>query len=139
METDPDLVALAPERCWELLRRERLGRLAFTDRAMPVIRPLNYCLDGSRVVFRVGQRLAHRLDGQVVAFEVDEIDAAARVGSSVIITGTAHEVTQEADLLRLASTVPSWVDHEDSAAVSLTIGFLEGRELRARARRRQAG
>jgi nitroimidazol reductase NimA-like FMN-containing flavoprotein (pyridoxamine 5'-phosphate oxidase superfamily) len=69
------LQALSRVECLQLLARGSLGRVAFTERALPAIRPVNYALVGNHVLLRIdGDGLGRRLDGQVVAFEVDEID-----------------------------------------------------------------
>jgi uncharacterized protein len=55
------------------------------------------------VVFRTGEgtKLDAAIVGSRVAFEVDETDAAARTGWSVVVRGEAVEVTDPAELARL--------------------------------------
>src|SRR4051812_28466035 len=75
MTVTSPLEVLEPWQCWDLLQTGRVGRIAFTDRALPAIRPLNYVTVGNRIMLRVaGDDLGRRLDGQVVAFEVDDVD-----------------------------------------------------------------
>src|SRR5437868_5240567 len=93
------LEILSVQECWRLLGEQRVGRIAFTDRALPAIRPLNYVQAGQNLVLRVSaDALGSRLDGQVVAFEVDEIDTAGRVGWSVVVVGTVRMVRSEAEI-----------------------------------------
>src|SRR4051794_27297307 len=124
-----DVQALLSREAWSLLRSQYVGRLAFTDRALPTIRPLNYTVVGNHLLLRVGADLARRLDGQVVAFEVDDIDAEQHCGSSVVVTGTTRRLTAAAEVFRAASLPASWagVDHQN--AVYLTVGELQGRRI----------
>ena len=46
---------LIPEnRCWELLTTVSVGRLALSVRALPVILPVQYYLDGRRLAICLG-------------------------------------------------------------------------------------
>lgn len=81
--------------CLRLLAQSNVGRVAFSERALPTIRPLGYTLVGALVVLRATPKaLARQLDGQVVAFEVDEIDHVHASGWSVLVTGTARLLQQ---------------------------------------------
>jgi nitroimidazol reductase NimA-like FMN-containing flavoprotein (pyridoxamine 5'-phosphate oxidase superfamily) len=127
-----DLLALDHDCCWALLQSQSLGRLAFTDRAMPAIRPVNYTVDGTHLVFRVSAELASRLDGQVVAFEVDDIDRDEHTGVSVVATGIMRRLVDPNDTTRADVHQPSWVSHAETACLRLTIGQLDGRRLHRR-------
>jgi len=126
--TTADLVELDRASCWELVRAQQLGRLAYTDLALPSIRPLNYEVDGTHLLLRVSPKLADRLDGQVVAFEVDDIDQSARIGTTVVLIGTVRR-TDEAEGVRASGRAPSWVAQPESVPMRLTIGRMDGRRL----------
>lgn len=128
--TEVQVVGLG--RSWELLRAQRVGRLAFSDRALPTIRPLNYTVVGSHLVLRVGVDLARRLEGQVVAFEVDDIVDGQASGTSVVVTATARRLVGATAVLSAAHLPPSWagVDHQN--IVFLAIGDIQGRRLAPR-------
>jgi nitroimidazol reductase NimA-like FMN-containing flavoprotein (pyridoxamine 5'-phosphate oxidase superfamily) len=70
--------------CIELLRTVTVGRIAFTERGLPAIQPVNFSMDGSNVIIRTssGGKLAAAVTGAMVAFETDEVDAATRSGWS---------------------------------------------------------
>ena len=124
------LEVLSAQECWRLLGEQRVGRIAFTDRALPAIRPLNYVRAGQNLVLRVsGDALGSRLDGQVVAFEVDEIDTAGHVGWSVVVVGTVRMVRSEAEIRRTVMMPLSWAgaDHQD--VLLLTVGEISGRRV----------
>lgn len=92
--------ALTPAECLELLAAHRVGRLAFTDRALPSISAMSYALLGTQVLLRVeSEAQGSLLDGQIVAFAVDDLDQHSGAGWSVVIRGLARLVRAPGDLL----------------------------------------
>ena len=81
--------ALSERECWELLATASVGRLALSVRALPVILPVQYYLDGRRLAVCLGHRgLPERsLDETVIAFAADSIDPVTRSGWSVQVQG----------------------------------------------------
>ncbi|MEU3098182.1 pyridoxamine 5'-phosphate oxidase family protein [Streptomyces sp. NPDC006967] len=125
----------------ELGRREALrlmatvpvGRIVYTRRAMPAVLPVNFTLkqDGA-VLLRTaaGSALAHAVDGAVVAFETDVVDAARQAGWSVVVTGAAAVVTDPAERERLSRTGPvSWAPARREVFIRIEPGLVTGREL----------
>ena len=94
---------LTRAECLALLATQRYGRVVYSERALPAIRPVACALVGSRVLLSpldapTGYELVARLDGQVVAFEVDGTGSAGdwtAGGWSVVVTGTARAVPPE--------------------------------------------
>jgi hypothetical protein len=85
--------------CLHLLAQKGIGQVAFTARALPTIRSLSYALlEDDVVVDTQSENLAERLDGQVVAFAVEEASAGHERGWSVIVTGQAKRLLGDADL-----------------------------------------
>jgi nitroimidazol reductase NimA-like FMN-containing flavoprotein (pyridoxamine 5'-phosphate oxidase superfamily) len=125
------LESLDQRECHALLASHRVGRVAFTERALPAIRPINYTLHGNHIVLRTqADGLAARLDGQVVAFEIDEIDAESETGWSVVVTGTARVLRDPGDLVRLDPVpVSSWAGPDHRTAVCITPGQMSGRRI----------
>lgn len=80
---------LSERECWELLATASVGRLALSIRALPVILPVQYYLDGGRLAVCLGHReLPERaLDETIIAFAADSIDPVTRSGWSVQIQG----------------------------------------------------
>jgi uncharacterized protein len=89
---------LSEHQCRELLASRDLGRIAFQQGDDVEIFPVNYSTDGTIVVFRTapGTKLTQSTLSRV-AFEVDDWDAGARVGWSVVLKGVAKEVTGGTD------------------------------------------
>ncbi|MEV7012543.1 pyridoxamine 5'-phosphate oxidase family protein [Streptosporangium sp. NPDC051022] len=99
----PGSRALSRQECRELLSTAGIGRIVFTDRALPAVQPVAFCLDGADIVIRVmaGSKLATAASGTVVAFEADEFDVATRTGWSVTVVGHARAVYAPEEILRL--------------------------------------
>jgi uncharacterized protein len=117
--------------CLHLLRAHGLGRLAITLRDQPMIFPVNYAMDGDRVVFRTdrGTKL-HAAVGHAVAFEIDGFDRLYHEGWSVVVIGIAQEVTDGAEIARLA-TLPlgPWAPGEHAHWVRIRTGAITGRRI----------
>ena len=81
--------ALSERECWELLATVSVGRLALSVRALPVILPVQYCLNGRRLAVCLGHHgLPERaLDETIIAFSADSIDPVTRSGWSVQVQG----------------------------------------------------
>lgn len=94
-EVDPrtGLADIDEATCWELLSQHGVGRLAVVVGTVPDIFPVNYVVDGRRIVVRTegGTKLAAAVLHGSVAFEIDEIDEDAHVGWSVVVAGRARE------------------------------------------------
>lgn len=87
------LVELKRADCIALLGEQRIGRVAVVDRNdLPFVVPVNYVLLRDTVLFRThpGTKL-DALRRRPVAFQVDSIDEAHRIGWSVLVQGVAHE------------------------------------------------
>jgi hypothetical protein len=115
---------VAPRRMAHLGRAEALrllgtvslGRIVFTQHALPAIRPVNHLMEGDDIVVRLhdGATLASVVaptdtGGVVVAYEADAIDPETHLGWSVVVTGYAHRITDAGDLARVAARLRPWV------------------------------
>jgi nitroimidazol reductase NimA-like FMN-containing flavoprotein (pyridoxamine 5'-phosphate oxidase superfamily) len=80
-------------QCLALLRTASLGRVIFTHRAMPAVRPVRFTVVGEAVVFAVpdGSPLYAGARDAVVAFEADEFDVDFDTGWFVSVLGRATE------------------------------------------------
>ena len=74
---------LALGECRRLLtlgaHQGRHGHLGLVESDMPVVLPVDYVMDESDVVLRVGEGLFDRLVGRLVAFQVDGLSATGLV------------------------------------------------------------
>jgi uncharacterized protein len=91
---------LSSDECEQLLRSSSLGRLALVVNGHPEVFPVNYAFAEGVVVFRTAPGLKlERAPLTRVAFEVDRVDTAHGIAWSVVIKGTAHDITTAADRL----------------------------------------
>ncbi|KUI20371.1 pyridoxamine 5'-phosphate oxidase [Mycobacterium sp. GA-1285] len=107
-----ELETLNRRQCLDLLGGVRVGRLVFTEDALPAVQPVNFRLWRDDVVIRVagGPKLLAATDNQVVAFEADELDSDLRTGWSVVVVGHADEISSIEELTEVAGTfVQPWV------------------------------
>lgn len=124
---------LTRAQCLRLLGQSTLGRVVYTDGALPAVTPVPYVLDGSAIVFRAGAdtRLAAGTDGAVVAFEADSIDPQSVTGWSVVVLGVARPVSDDATLARVAQLpLASWGEGDRHHVVRIVASGLQGRRLR---------
>lgn len=106
-------VTLTEEECWRLLGSVSLGRIVFTHRAMPAIRPVNHLVDGRTIIVRShlgADIVAHAGDdGAVVCYEADELDPDRHTGWSVIATGLASLVGDPVLVSRYQNMLQPWI------------------------------
>lgn len=133
MEIDRNgLEVLTRDECLRLLGRATLGRLAVTSGALPMVLPVNFRLVGERIVFRTGAgtKLDAATNGNVVAFEVDDMDPLWHTGWSVVVTGVASEVTDPADRAELADVgIPRWAPTDADRIVTVSTAVVSGRRM----------
>jgi nitroimidazol reductase NimA-like FMN-containing flavoprotein (pyridoxamine 5'-phosphate oxidase superfamily) len=81
--------------CLALLGAEGIGRVAVSIGAVPAVFPVHYAMLDGEIVFRTagGTSLDAALRNAVVAFEVDDVDPLHHGGWSVLVVGTADEIT----------------------------------------------
>ncbi|WP_433236370.1 pyridoxamine 5'-phosphate oxidase family protein [Streptosporangium sp. CA-135522] len=127
------LDVLSREECIELLSSTPIGRIVFTDRALPAVQPVVFCLDGEDIVIRTGgeSKLAAATRHAVVAFEADDFDLRARTGWSVTAVGHARAVCDPAEIVRL-STLPltAWAPGNLDHFILMRTEQISGRRIR---------
>jgi nitroimidazol reductase NimA-like FMN-containing flavoprotein (pyridoxamine 5'-phosphate oxidase superfamily) len=126
------LRVLSRSECVERLGSVPIGRIVFTDRALPAVQPVNFVLDGDTIVIRtsVGSKLAAATRNAVVAFETDEFDEQGRTGWSVTTVGHARAVPDpaEIDRLSLLPLVP-WAPGAREHFIVVAIEQISGRDI----------
>ena len=99
------LEQLDEAECLRLISPGGIGRLAYNGRHGLTVSPVNYVLHDGTIVFRTAHDSPTDEDLRTgiadaeykVAFEIDQIDAAAKEGWSVLVRGSAHHVSTEAE------------------------------------------
>jgi uncharacterized protein len=126
------LSVLSRGECLRLLVTLPIGRLVFTERALPAVRPVNFILNGDEIVVRTGDggELVAALDQSVVAFEADEVDYLARSGWSVTVIGHAREVIDPAEIALLrALPLMTWAPGPHEHLICVKVELVSGQRL----------
>ena len=128
----PSVQLVHEDECEELLESHRWGRLAVQVHDHPEVFPLNYAMDGHRIVFRIdrGTKLASLRRHHIGSFQIDEVDEHERTGWSVMAVGPISEVFDTEDIERLDGLgLESWVTSESVHWMRLSPHRLSGRRL----------
>lgn len=113
----PALETLDEAECLRLISPGGVGRLAYSGRFGLTVMPVNYRLHEGSILFRTAHDSPTDEDLRTgivgaeyqVAFEVDDVDADAREGWSVLVQGSAHHVDSADEYASvLAAGVESW-------------------------------
>lgn len=132
MFVDEGLELLTDGDCWDLLRRERVGRVGVTVGALPAIFPVNYAVVGGAIAFRTspGTKLSAAAEGNVVAFEADSYDDEPRGGWSVLAIGRSEVVSDlDDDFPSLAGSLDSYARGRSAWIVRVVPAMLSGRRI----------
>lgn len=133
--SESEIRKLSREECMWLLAIHRFGRVAVRlGDGPPAIRPVNYLFDraSQAVVLRSdpGSKLFALLRAPRATFEIDGIDDGSRTGWSVIIQGVTEEITNAAELRRLArSGFESWAPGAKQRWMRIRAETVSGRRI----------
>ncbi|ELB93437.1 MULTISPECIES: pyridoxamine 5'-phosphate oxidase family protein [unclassified Rhodococcus (in: high G+C Gram-positive bacteria)] len=127
--TAPDS-ALPVAECIRLLRSVPVGRMVFTDNALPALRPVTFAAIGGDVVIPTDDETFERFDGEFLAFEAGDIDLITRTGWSVTAMGKATYVSFAETMARFhdQSAVP-WSTHPGDYHLILDMEYVSGRRV----------
>jgi uncharacterized protein len=135
MADSAGLEVLAEHECYQLLAKAPIGRIVFTDRALPAIQPVAFVLHENKVIIRTTarSRLAIAATNTVVAFEVDEFtDDRFRTGWSVVAVGHANPITDDAGLATARRLgLQPWACPTMDHYLQIAIEIISGRRLPA--------
>ncbi|MEW9548236.1 pyridoxamine 5'-phosphate oxidase family protein [Nonomuraea sp. NPDC050783] len=128
-----DLKELSEAEALRRLASVPFGRIVFTLRALPAVRPVNHLVMDGQVIIRSDPGTV--LSGEVapaeavVAFEADELDPYERLGWSVIVTGVARLVSDPAEAARLKDLLHPWVKGGMDHVIRIQPEIVDGFEL----------
>jgi nitroimidazol reductase NimA-like FMN-containing flavoprotein (pyridoxamine 5'-phosphate oxidase superfamily) len=137
--SDVVLEDLDEKECLRLIAPGGVGRLAFAGRYDLTVLPVNYRLQGGAIVFRTAANSSTDEDLRTgiahaeyrVAFEIDDFDALAREGWSVLVQGPAHHVDSESERAEAeAAGVESWAGGDREHFIRITPARITGRRIR---------
>lgn len=113
----------------QLLASVPVGRVVFTDRALPAIRPVNHVVDDGHVIIRSHTEaaiLSVAERGVVVAYEADMIDPDLQLGWSVVVTGVAQLVRDPASVTRYRQRLRPWVGRSMDQVIAISADIVTG-------------
>lgn len=117
------------EECWDLLRAQALGRLAFHLAEQVHIRPINYVADRDTLLFRTaeGSKLLGVVLNEDVALEIDGENG--HIAWSVIVRGTATLLDEMA--AHRADNLPlrPWVGTDKDNVIEIIPYAISGRRF----------
>jgi hypothetical protein len=127
-------VELTVAESWQLLGSVSLGRVVFTMKAMPAIRPVNHLIDDETIIIRshLGAAITGRAaagDGAVVCYEADDLDPVRHTGWSVIATGMARLVREPAAITRYQQLLEPWAAGQMDYVISIKPQVITGIRL----------
>lgn len=121
-----------------LIAEAEIGRIGFTGRFGPVVLPVNFAVLDGTVVFRTdsGSTIGEDLHTGItdaeyrVAFEVDEIHSSDRTGWSVLIQGSAHFMTEDAERAAVERAgVDPWISGDKDVYIQIKPALISGRRV----------
>jgi nitroimidazol reductase NimA-like FMN-containing flavoprotein (pyridoxamine 5'-phosphate oxidase superfamily) len=134
----PVLEPLDEAECLRLIAPGGVGRIVYTGRFDLTVIPVNYKLHEGSIVFRTARDSAMDEDLRTgiagaeyrVAFEVDDVDPAAKGGWSVLIQGSAHHVDSAPERASVqASGVEPWAGGSREHFIRITPTRITGRRI----------
>ncbi len=118
--------------CRRLLPTVAIGRMAFTEAAMPSIQPAAFAISGEDVVIPtgLGSKMAAGSRGAVVAFEVDDYDLVERTGWNVTVIGPSRLISVPSQVAALdALGILPWAPAMTHCNHALRIAVVRGRRI----------
>ena len=115
-----------------LLATACMGRVAFTEGAMPTIQPASFVVSGNDVLIPtgLGSKMAAGSRGAVLAFEVDDYDLTERTGWNVTVVGPSRLISDPSDVTALnAHGVLPWVPATTHCYIALRMAVVRGRRI----------
>ncbi len=117
-----------------LLAGTSLGRIVFTDQAMPTVRPVSHIVEAGDLIVRNDHDVAiisRSAPGQrtVVAYQADDIDPVTHLGWSVVVTGTARLICDPADIARYEGLLRPWASGGAGQFIHLNARIVTGYRL----------
>lgn len=126
------LEVLSRDDSLSLLGSVPVGRVVFTDRALPAVQPVNFVVHDGSVVFRTGagSKLAAATREAIVAFQADRFDRDSETGWSVSVVGPARVVTDSAEIEELRKLpLRPWAPTKRDHFVRIELSHVTGRRL----------
>ncbi|WP_158299764.1 pyridoxamine 5'-phosphate oxidase family protein [Glycomyces paridis] len=134
MDDERKPVDLDPKVAMGYLIHAEYGRVAFIVDDLPVIRPLNHVVvDGDIYVYThrasAFARAVRARPGLPVNYQSDEIGSHSHIGWSVLVKGTATDVSDHPRAVQLGRQVQSWIDRPHDTVIAIRPSEVTGLRL----------
>ena len=127
------LLEIDERECRRLLgTASGIGRLGFTERALPMILPVHFTVRAGEIVVASisDSKTATARRGTVVAFELDDYDPATREGWTVNVIGPTRLITDPAEIDALdALDFAPWTGNPHRTYFTVQVAMVQGRRL----------
>jgi nitroimidazol reductase NimA-like FMN-containing flavoprotein (pyridoxamine 5'-phosphate oxidase superfamily) len=127
------LEPISAEDCMELLRAQRVGRVAVVENGFPIVLPVNYRVaehsGGTWIALRTRPGGIIDRAPQPVALEVDSIDPDREQGWSVLVRGSLLHVDPNAADFSARFDPEPWLDDDRSAWLVIEPFAISGRRV----------
>ena len=130
MSEDYRIVELSTQECWEILDRERFGRLAVAVNGDPDIFPINFLVDDQKLLMRTapGTKLTELVINSAVAVEADGRDG--DTAWSVVLKGVARMVDSFSETYSDdGKSLETWLPSEKPIYVEIIARSMSGRRF----------
>jgi hypothetical protein len=124
-----------------LLGSVPVGRVVFTQHALPAIRPVNHIVVDDKIIIitNLGTGISVQVGsdgsivgtdcGTVVAYEADLIDPDTHLGWSVVVIGKARRVLGEAEIAVYRQALRPWAAGEMDDVIAIRAELVTGCQL----------
>jgi hypothetical protein len=126
------LEVLDDTECRRLLARAVIGRLAYTEDALPAIQPVHFAMHDGRVLIATsaGSKVAAASRRAVVAFEVDDFDVESRTGWNVTVVGPSHVISAPVEVAALDDLgMVAWAPADVVCYITIETAVVRGRRI----------
>ena len=117
-----------------LLGTVPLGRIGFTSKALPVIRPVNHIIADGSIIVRSHEgaaimSAARPAEGAVVAYQADVINPGGHLEWSIVVTGVARLVTDPEEAARYRRLLRAWANEQTDYVIRISPELVTGFRL----------
>lgn len=122
------LSPLTRKECLALMDTASIGRVVYTERALPAVEIAAFCRTEDTVALPVpaGPLLRAAVGGSVLGFQTDSYDDISRTGWSVLVTGRSWAVTDPDEIAWLTGLLDAERTPAGACWIRIHTGIVRG-------------
>jgi nitroimidazol reductase NimA-like FMN-containing flavoprotein (pyridoxamine 5'-phosphate oxidase superfamily) len=132
-DASPGFKRLGSDECWRFVAARSVGRVGFVHLGDPMVFPVNFVVEGGSIVFRteLGTTLARAATtGQRAVLQVDDVNDALEMGTSVLVHGVLHAVVDRVELELLRGLdIHTWAPGNRDQLIRILPAWVSGRAI----------